>query len=150
MRDVWVSWLGTFAAIGIVAYLASATHRPLVLGSFGASCVLLFAFPASPFSQPRNVIGGHVVASAVGLVFLALLGAHWWSTALAAATAISVMLLTKTVHPPAGSNPVIVMLSAPGWSFILTPTLVGALALVTVALLFNNLPRGSRYPTRWL
>src|SRR5262245_1919494 len=77
--------LGALLGIGVVAYLASKSGVPLVLGSFGASCVLLFGFPESPFSQPRNVIGGHVIATLTGLVFLNTLGAGWWSLALAAA-----------------------------------------------------------------
>jgi CBS-domain-containing membrane protein len=150
LRHIAISWLGGCLAIGVVAYLAAISHAPLMLGSFGATCVLVFGFPESPFSQPRNVIAGHVLSSLVGLVFLVLLGTQWWSVALAAATAIALMQLTRSVHPPAGSNPVIVMLTVPGWGFLLTPTLLGALLLVLVALVFNNLFRERTYPTYWL
>lgn len=149
-RDIFIAWIGGVIAIAAVGYLADITHNPLVLGSFGASCVLIFGFPDSPFSQPRNVIGGHVLASFIGLVFLWLCGAHWWSMALAAGTAIAGMMITRTVHPPAGSNPVIVMLLAPTWSFMLTPTLIGAIILVLVALFFNNAPKGRTYPRYWI
>ena len=150
LKHIGLSWLGGCLAIGVVAYLAAISHATLMLGSFGATCVLVFGFPESPFSQPRNVIAGHVLSSFVGLVFLVLLGTQWWSVALAAGTAIALMQLTRTVHPPAGSNPVIVMLTAPGWSFLLTPTLLGALLLVLVALLFNNLFSERAYPKYWL
>jgi CBS-domain-containing membrane protein len=70
--------------------------------------------------------------------------------ALAVGTAIALMQLTRTVHPPAGSNPVIVMLTLPAWNFLLTPTLIGALILVVVAVLFNNIPRERAYPKYWL
>ena len=143
------SFMGAMLAIGVVAYLAVKSGTPLVLGSFGASCVLLFSFPDNPFSQPRNVIGGHFVTSLTGLVFLAAFGSTWWSMALALACAISLMHLTRTVHPPAGSNPIIVMLSVPGWSFLLTPTLCGSVLLVAVALVFNNWERDSGYPRYW-
>lgn len=149
LRHIGTSWLGGVLAIAAVAYIAAISHSPMVLGSFGATCVLVFGFPESPFSQPRNVIVGHFLSSLVGLVFLALLGPHWWSMALAAGTAIAVMQLTRTVHPPAGSNPVIVMLSSPGWNFLLTPTLLGALVLVIVAIIFNNLPQDRTYPKYW-
>ena len=145
-----VSGLGGCLAIGWVAYLATLSHAPLMLGSFGATCVLLFGFPESPFSQPRNVIAGHFLSSLVGLVFLVLMGAHWWSVALAVGTAIALMQLTRTVHPPAGSNPVIVMLTAPTWDFLLTPTLIGAMLLVLVAVFFNNFPKDRAYPKYWL
>ena len=147
--DIFMGWLGGVLSIGAIGYVAHVTEYPLVLGSFGASCVLIFGFPESPFSQPRNVIGGHLLASFIGLVFLFLLGSHWWSMALAAGTAIAAMMCTKTVHPPAGSNPLIIMLSLPTWEFLLTPTLIGATILVLVALFFNNLPRQRVYPRYW-
>lgn len=149
-RHIALSWLGGCIAIGVVAYMAAATNTMLILGSFGATCVLVFGFPESPFSQPRNVIAGHFLSSLVGLAFLTLFGAHWWSVALAAGTAIALMQITRTVHPPAGSNPVIVMLTAPAWSFLVTPTLIGAVILVVVAVLFNNIPKERNYPQYWM
>jgi len=150
LRLILISWIGGFLATATVAYLTNVSHTPLILGSFGASCVLLFGFPESPFSQPRNVIAGHFISSFIGLIFLTLFGAIWWSMALAVGTAIAVMQLTRTVHPPAGSNPVIVMLTVPTWEFLLTPTLFGAIILVIVAVFFNNLPKERFYPKYWI
>ncbi len=144
-----MAWLGGFLATAAFAGAGEAAQLPLVLGSFGASCLLVFAYPASPFSQPRNVVGGHFVASLVGLVVMALLGVHWWSMAIGVGTAIALMLLLRVPHPPAGSNPLIVMLAAAKWSFLITPTLIGALILVLVALFFNNLGKDRRYPLYW-
>jgi CBS-domain-containing membrane protein len=149
-RHIVLSWLGGFLAIAAVAYLTDITHMPLVLGSFGASCVLVFGFPESPFSQPSNVILGHFISSLIGLVFLTVLGPAWWSMALALATALAAMQITRTVHPPAGSNPLIVYLTSPHWSFLLFPTLFGAIILVAVAVIFNNLPPERCYPKYWL
>jgi CBS-domain-containing membrane protein len=148
-KAVAFAWLGGFLAIASVAALADVLSVALVLGSFGASCVLVFGYPDVPFSQPRNVIAGHVISSLVGLTFLTALGPHWWSVALAVGTAIALMMLTRTVHPPAGSNPVIVFLAQPTWSFLLFPTLSGALILVAVALAYNNATRDARYPKYW-
>lgn len=148
-KAIAFAWLGGFLAIAAVAALADALSVALVLGSFGASCVLIFGYPDVPFSQPRNVIAGHVISSAVGLAFLTAFGPHWWSIALAVGTAIALMMLTRTVHPPAGSNPVIVFLAQPTWGFLLFPTLTGALLLVAVALLYNNAIRDARYPKYW-
>ncbi|HZV97568.1 MAG TPA: HPP family protein [Methylophilaceae bacterium] len=148
-KVILLAWLGGFLAIATVAGLAEGITAPLVLGSFGASCVLVFGFPDSPFSQPRNVIAGHVLSSLSGLVFMTLCGPHWWSVALAVGTAIAAMMFTRTVHPPAGSNPVIIYLMQPGWSFLLNPTLTGAALLVLVALAYNNLTRKERYPKYW-
>lgn len=149
-RQIGISWLGGCIAIAVVAYLATVSQSPLILGSFGATCVLVFGFPDSPFSQPRNVIAGHLLSSFVGLCFLSLAGPHWWSVALAVGTTIAVMQITRTVHPPAGSNPVIVMLTVPTWEFLLLPTLVGAALLVAVAVVFNNLPKDRTYPKYWM
>ena len=91
----------------------------------------------------------HFITSLVGLVFLTVLGPHWWSLALSVGTAIALMMLTRTVHPPAGSNPVIVFLSQPTWSFLLFPTLLGAVVLVAVALIYNNATRDAKYPKYW-
>jgi CBS-domain-containing membrane protein len=150
LTNVAAAFVGGFCAIAVVALLTTALKVPLVLGSFGATCVLVFGFPKAPFSQPRNVIAGHLLSSCIGLVFLSLFGAQWWSMALALSTAIAVMLVTRTVHPPAGSNPVIVMLSHPTWAFALTPTLYGAALIVVVALIVNNVGALRRYPAYWI
>jgi CBS-domain-containing membrane protein len=148
-KAVALAWMGGSLAIAIVAALADSLSVVLMLGSFGASCVLIFAYPDVPFSQPRNVIAGHVISSLVGLVFLTVFGPHWWAAALSVGTAIALMMLTRTVHPPAGSNPVIVFLTQPTWGFVLFPTLVGALLLVAVALVYNNATRDAKYPKYW-
>ena len=148
-KSVALAWLGGVLAIAAVAALTDFLSVALVLGSFGASCVLVFGYPDVPFSQPRNVVAGHVISSLVGLIFLAVFGPHWWAVALAVGTAIALMMLTRTVHPPAGSNPVIVFLTQPAWGFLLFPTLVGALVVVAVALVYNNATRDGKYPKYW-
>ncbi len=148
-RSIALGWLGGSLAIASVALLTDHLAVALVLGSFGASCVLVYGFPDLPFSQPRNVIAGHFLSSLIGLVFLYAFGPHWWSVAPAVGTAIALMMFTRTVHPPAGSNPVIVYLAQPGWEFLLFPTLLGALIVVAVALVYNNLTRAARYPKYW-
>ncbi len=149
LRSILQAGLGGFLAIAMIAGLAEGSALTLVLGSFGASCVLVFGFPDVPFSQPRNVVFGHLLSSLVGLVCLTAFGPHWWAAGLAVALAIMGMMALRCVHPPAGSNPVIVFLSAPGWGFLLTPTLAGALLLVAVALVYNNVGRAGRYPKYW-
>lgn len=148
-KAVSLAFVGGFLAIAVIALLAQSLHVALVLGSFGASCVLVFGYPDVPFSQPRNVIVGHVLSTVIGLAFVHLCGSHWWSVALAVGSAIAAMMLTRTVHPPAGSNPVIVFLMKPGWDFALFPTLTGAVILVLVALIFHNTTRESRWPKYW-
>jgi len=149
MRAIALAGLGGFAAIALTAFLTDRLSLSLILGSFGASCVLVFGFPDAPFSQPRNVIAGHFISSLTGLAVLYLFGPHWWAVALAVGLAIMLMMLTRTAHPPAGSNPVIIFLVQPAWGFLIFPTLAGALILVAVALIYNNATRTARYPKYW-
>jgi LysM repeat protein len=149
-KGIALAGLGGVIAMSLLGLLGATMQTTLVLGSFGASCVLLFGFPDVPFSQPRNIVAGHFLSSLIGLAFLKLLGPSWWEMGLATGTAISVMMMTRTVHPPAGSNPVIVFLSQPSWEFLLFPTLIGASVLVPVGLLFHNSTREARYPKYWL
>lgn len=148
-KSVAIAWLGGAITIAACASLTTALSTMLVLGSFGASCVLVFGYPDVPFSQPRNVLFGHILSSAIGLLGMHLFGPTWWGMAISVGTAIAMMMVTRTVHPPAGSNPVIVFLSNPGWNFLLFPTAVGALVIVAVALLYNNATRSARYPKYW-
>ncbi len=148
-RSIALAWLGGFLAISMVALLSQLSAAPLMLGSFGATCVLVFGYPDVPFSQPRNIVLGHMLSSLVGLIGLSLLGPHWWAVGIAAGTAIALMMLTRTVHPPAGSNPVIVFMMQPGWEFLLTPTLLGAVLIALLATGYNNLARASNYPKYW-
>lgn len=148
-RHALISGGCSFLAIGLLAWLNEFGVHPWVLGSFGASCVLLFGYPDSPFSQPRHLILGHTMSSLVGLAALALLGVHWWSLGLAVAVAIVLMMKTGVMHPPAGSNPLIVMMLKPSWLFALMPSLAGALVLVLLGVLLVNLQPDKHYPKYW-
>jgi CBS-domain-containing membrane protein len=144
LSTIVIAWLGGTLATATLAILGNGVEPIMILGSFGASCLLIFAYPASPFAQPRNVIGGHFIAA-----FMTLFGIHWWSMAMAVGTAIALMLICRMPHPPAGSNPLIVMLGAVKWGFLITPTLLGAIVLVMIALVYNNLGKDRQYPTYW-
>jgi CBS-domain-containing membrane protein len=153
-KAILLAWLGAFIAIASITLLSNQFSYLLILGSFGASCVVLFAYPDAPFSQPRNVILGHYLSSLTGLIFISLFGVAWWVLAVAVASAIALMMLTRTVHPPAGSNPVIIWLMAAShvdlsWQFLLFPTLIGAVVITLVSLIYNNLTREGNYPKYW-
>jgi len=142
-------WVGACIAAGIIGALAYYTNQPLILGSFGASIFILFIVPELPIAQPRNVIGGHFISTLIGLVFFHYVSTEWWSMALALATALSLMQILRVPHPPAGSNPFIVFLVSANWSFLIVPTLLGAILLVIVALFYNNLSKDRSYPKYW-
>lgn len=149
LREGALACAGVFSAIAALAYSSFNLGLLLALGSFGSSAVLLFAFADSHFSQPRSIIGGHVISTAVGLLALALLGRQWWALALAVAAATALMMAARCLHPPAGSNPIIVFLALPGWDFLLFPTLSGALVLVAVGVLYHR-ACALAYPLYWL
>ena len=142
--------LAAVAVIGGLSYLTHALEVMLLLGTFGASALLVFAYPDSPFCQPRNVILGHFIGAITGLVFLQFCPVSWWCDALAVGTAIGLMKLTRTVHPPACSNPLIIFALKPSWTFLLFPTLAGAALIIIVALFYHNLRREARWPKYWL
>ena len=155
---VW-SWLGALLGIGAVAatghWLLPDADVPLMVGSFGASAVLLYGAPRSPLAQPRNLIGGHVISALIGVACWKLhLPLPGLAEALAVATAIAAMHATRTLHPPGGATALLAVIGsdgvhALGFGFALRPVALGALVLLAVALIINNLPRSRRYPEIW-
>lgn len=146
--DVIITWLGTFLGITAIAIFAQEYSLPIVT-SFGASAVLIYGVPDAPLSQPRNVIFGHTLSAVAGVTTFILFGLTWWSPALGTALALAVMILTKTTHPPGGATALFAVLSKAHPSYILTPIALGAVILVTIGLLINNLSPNRHYPRYW-
>lgn len=150
--DTLIAGVGGGVIIGFLCWLHyEVQFFPCFVVPLGATAVLAFAAPAAPFSQPRNIIGGHVLSALAGVaVYTAVGGSMFWALALANALAIILMLATKTVHPPAGATavvPILSKISDPLW--VLTPVLVGALIIVVFALLYNNVWPRRKYPAFW-
>jgi len=121
-----------------------------VIAPFGASSVLLFGAPDSACAQPRNLVFGHLLSTAVGLAVYWLAGPGVWQMALSVGLAIGLVQLARCVHPPAGADPLVIMLSGnASMGFFFVPVLSGVCVLLVIALLFNNLVRGRRWPERW-
>ena len=148
-RDILWAGTGGMIAISLVALLSVGAGVPALMAPLGASCFLAFAVPESPFAQPRNIIGGHLLSTLVGLVVLGTLGAEWWAMGVAVGLSIMAMQLSRTGHPPAGADPLVVLVSQPGWGFIVTPVLLGAIVVAITAMLFHNLRAGVHYPKYW-
>lgn len=157
--EVFWSWLGAFLGIAAVAavgqWVFSERELTLMIGSFGASAVLLYGAPRSPLAQPRNLIGGHLLSALVGVLCWSVLhDIPWLAQSLAVSLAIAVMHVTRTLHPPGGATALIATLGSAeiqrlGFWYVLMPATVGPLILLLVALLVNNLPRSRRYPEYW-
>lgn len=121
-----------------------------LMAPFGATMVILFGLPESPLAQPRNIIMGHLLTTAIGLSVAALIGVSPWSMGLAVGLAVGLMLLTATTHPPAGANPLVVMLAGEQWDFLLMPVAAGAVLIVMFGVIYHRLISGHDYPKRWL
>ncbi len=154
------SWIGAFLGIAAAGLLSQSLFAgfdlSLMVGSLGASAVLLFGAPRSPLAQPRNVLGGHILSAIVGVACWKLLHPFpWLAAALAVSTAIAIMHATRTLHPPGGATALIAVIGSRevhelGFLFVLVPATVGPLVLLAVALVVNNIPRSRRYPEVWL
>jgi CBS-domain-containing membrane protein len=150
------AFIGSFIGIGIIAYLQSQTLPKsdviYLIGSFGASSVLIYGVIQSPLAQPRNLIGGHLVSAVIGVTVQKLVPDILWITApLAVSLSIVLMQITKTLHPPGGATALIAVtgsneLKNLGYGYVFSPVLVGTLILLLVALLFNNITSNRQYP----
>ena len=149
-RQILFSFLGGFFGIMVLAYLTAESRYPLIAAPFGATAVLVFGVPDSPFAQPRNVVGGNFIAALVSVVLVYFFGSKPWVMALAVATAIQLMQLTKTTHPPGGAVALLGVISHATWSFAVTPILVGSVLIVFCTVIFNNLVPGRPYPKHWI
>ena len=157
--EIFWSWLGSFLGIAAVAYVnygfLEGTDLLMIIGSFGASAVLIYGAIKSPLAQPRNLLGGHVISALVGVTAFKLLTPHpWLAAALAVSLSIAVMHATKTLHPPGGATALIAVISGTkvhnlGYLYVLVPVAGGALIMLAVALLINNLAPRRRYPEFW-
>jgi CBS-domain-containing membrane protein len=154
------SWIGSVLGIGACGWLSARYFEPrdlsLLIGSFGASAVLVYGAIKSPLAQPRNLVGGHVVSGLVGMACWQVFGATLWiAAALAVSLAIVAMLATKTLHPPGGATALIAVIGGSkvhslGFLYALVPAGAGAVILLLVALLMNNLSKNRRYPEYWI
>lgn len=145
-------WSFLSATLGILAIckITTMVGHPLLIGSFGASAVLLFGATDSPLAQPRNLVGGHLVSATVAVIVVALFGSTTLSMAIGVGLAIFVMNMTHTTHPPGGATALIGVQGAVGPGFILLPVLAGALILLITAIFTNNLVYHRSYPKHWL
>ena len=148
-RAILLAGLGGAVATLVLFSLSQWSGLAFVMAPFGATCVLAFALPDSPLSQPRSIVGGHLIATAIGLAVGTLLGLSPWTMALAVGMAIALMLATRTTHAPAGADPLLVMLAMPDWSFLLMPVLTGSVTLVAVAYVYHRFAGRAAYPSYW-
>jgi CBS-domain-containing membrane protein len=157
--EVLWSWIGSFLGLAAVSLLhfniLDQTGLMMIIGSFGASAVLIYGAIRSPLAQQRNLLGGHILSAIIGVTAFQLLGDQTWlAAAMAVSTSIALMHLTKTLHPPGGATALIAVIGGEsvhnlGYLYVVIPTALGASVMLIVALLVNNIPKGRKYPEFW-
>ena len=139
-KNIIISVVGAFLCMFLIAYFNSIDGTNLwLIPPFGASLVLVMAVHDSPLASPRNVFFGHILSASSGVLMFYFLGESPLAISAGLALAISLMMLTNTVHPPAGANPVIAILGAKTFEFVIMPVAIGASFIVIFALIYNKL-----------
>ncbi len=159
LSDIIWSWVGAFLGIAVVALInyniLGVTDLVMVIGSFGASAVLIYGAIKSPLAQPRNLIGGHIISAVIGVASYQILHAHmWWAASVAVATAIAAMHVTVICILQVGATALIAVIGsskihALGYLYVILPVGAGATIMLVVALLVNNIPKNRKYPETW-
>ena len=154
MSRYLIAWIAVIVALGLTALLLVFTNHTWLLASLGGSCVILFGMPETEMAQPRSFLGGHVIATVTGLMFLQfgqrMFGGPDTAWMIAAvATALVLMMMTRAIHSPAGANPIVVFQEHAQRSFLGAPLAVGLVVLFATALVVNNRLLARRYPQRW-
>ena len=143
---------GFFSTITIGVLTILTYKSPLgyfIAGSFGSSMVLLFGFPESPFAQPRNVFFGHLVTTLVGVIFVNLIPLPIFiNIAIAVGTGIFFMILLNVVHPPAGGNPIIVIIGSVSYDYLVFPIVSGCFIIILLAIIINKFILKKNYPLK--
>lgn len=158
-EHLW-TFLGSFVGVGLIGFLQNlylpATDNLFLIGSFGATSVLIYGVINSPLAQPRNVIGGHIICAFVGVTVNYLIPYPWIASALAVSGSIVLMQITKTLHPPGGATALIAIIGSEkiqslGYLYIISPVCSGIVILLAVAMIFNNTTGNRSYPRnkRW-
>ena len=154
--------IGAGVTIGILAYitfqsvLAGTNYGLWLAASFGSSVVVVFGYPENEFSQPKNVLLGHLLCALVGIIFVTLFNITQdrsiFFIAIGLAVGISVMLMMafKITHPPAGGNTIVVMLTQDSFQFLVFPIMAGAITIIIGGIIYNRLLLKRKYPQTWI
>ena len=148
-----ISGISASIVIGVLAFLTLRTSAGILLMfSFGATVFLVFALHELETAQPKNVFFGHLVSVLVGIIFNETIGFSFYSLGLAVGVAVTLMIYLKIMHPPAASNPLVVLFTDVSFEYILFPVIFGTLAIIIMSIFLNRIVLKRKYPKNknWL
>ena len=148
LKQSFLAGLFSIITIGVLTFLTYKTEFGIfLLASFGSSMVLLYGYPESPFAQPKNVFFGHLVTAVVGLFFLYFIQLPIFLTIpLAVGFGVGLMILLNITHPPAGGNPIIVIIGSVSLDYLLSPVILGSIIIIIFAIITNRFILKKSYP----
>lgn len=150
LKKSFLAGLFSFITISILTLLTYKTvYGVFLLASFGSSMVLLYGYSESPFAQPKNVFFGHLITTAVGLIFLNFVPFPIYIIIpLAVGFGVGLMILLNVTHPPAGGNPIIVIIGSVSFDYLLSPVISGSLIIIISAIAINRFILKKTYPAK--
>ena len=151
MNNIKQSFLAGFFSIITIGVLTILTYKTefgiFLIASFGSSMVLLYGYPESPFAQPKNIFFGHLLTAIVGLIFLYFVPLPLFLIIpLAVGFGVSLMILLNVTHPPAGGNPIIVIMGSVSIDYLLNPVITGTIIILLFGIIINRLILKKNYP----
>jgi len=152
-EDIKKSCLAAFFSIITIGALTILTYKTelgvFLIASFGSSMVLLFGYPESPFAQPKNIFFGHLLTAFIGILFLNYIPLPLFiNIALAVGVGIFFMIIFNVVHPPAGGNPIIVIIGGVSYEYLINPIIFGSLIVLFFGIVLNKFILKKKYPLK--
>ena len=149
IRDLGWSVVGASIAIAIALWFVADGHYPFLLAPLGGSMVFLFALTESEAAQPRALFGGHLGGALIGILAFRFFGDALWVSVFAVVLTMVFMVLTRTIHPPAGANPLLMVHNHAGMGILIKPVLLGVGLLFITTIIWSRVRPGKSYPVNW-
>jgi|TARA_B100000686_G_scaffold92880_1_gene99312 CBS-domain-containing membrane protein len=145
-----VSGISAALVIGVLAFLTLRTSAGVwLMFSFGATVFIVFVLYNLETAQPKNIFFGHLVSVLVGIIFNETIGFSFYSLGLSVGVAVALMVYLKVMHPPAASNPLVVLFTDVSYNFILFPVITGTIIIILMSILINKFILKRNYPKKW-
>ena len=144
------SGISAAIVIGVLAFLTLKTSAGVwIMFSFGATVFIVFVLYNLETAQPKNIFFGHLVSVLVGIIFNETIGFSFYSLGLSVGVAVALMVYLKVMHPPAASNPLVVLFTDVSYNFILFPVITGTIIIILMSILINKFILKRNYPKKW-